>query len=103
VVSNCGSNGAAREQSVGEGRRYRVAVDIGGTFVDAIEFDRETGSVRIAKKASTTAARPAEGVIRALTRLGTPFESIDVLIHGTTLGLNAILERKRRNYRHSDQ
>lgn len=78
---------------MGEGRRYRVAVDIGGTFVDAIEFDRETGSVRIAK-ASTTAARPAEGVIQALTRLGTPFESIDVLIHGTTLGLNAILERK---------
>jgi N-methylhydantoinase A len=78
---------------VGEGRRYRVAVDIGGTFVDAIEFDRETGSVRIAK-ASTTAARPAEGVIQALTRLGTPFESIDALIHGTTLGLNAILERK---------
>ena len=76
-----------------DGGRYRVAVDIGGTFVDAIEFDRETGSVRLAK-ASTTPARPAEGVMDALRRLGTPIRSVDVLIHGTTLGLNAILERK---------
>src|SRR5882757_1247261 len=80
-------------RGVRDGGRYRVAVDIGGTFVDAIEFDRESGSVRLAK-ASTTPARPAEGVMDALRRLGTPIRSVDVLIHGTTLGLNAILDRK---------
>ncbi len=73
--------------------RYRVAVDIGGTFVDAVQFDQDTGEVRLAK-APTTPARPADGVMEALRRLGTPLERIDVFVHGTTLGLNAILERK---------
>lgn len=68
-------------------------MDIGGTFVDAIEFDRQMGAVRLAK-APTTPARPADGVIDAVRRLGTPPQEIGVLVHGTTLGLNAILERK---------
>lgn len=74
-------------------QRYKVAVDIGGTFVDAIEFDQLTGDVRLAK-APTTPGRPAEGVIEAIRRLGTPPAQIAVLVHGTTLGLNAIIERK---------
>ena len=73
--------------------RYRVAVDIGGTFVDAVQFDQGTGEVSLAK-APTTPARPADGVMEALRRLGTPLDRIDVFVHGTTLGLNAILERK---------
>jgi N-methylhydantoinase A len=73
--------------------RYVVAVDIGGTFVDAIEFDQHTGEVRLAK-APTTPGRPAEGVIDAVSRLGTPLAETGVIVHGTTLGLNAVLERK---------
>ncbi|MFT4045677.1 MAG: hydantoinase/oxoprolinase family protein [Solimonas sp.] len=74
-------------------KRYRISIDIGGTFVDAIQFDRETGDVHLAK-APTTPARPVEGVVEAIKRLGTPLEETDVFVHGTTLGLNAILERR---------
>ena len=73
--------------------RYRVAVDIGGTFVDAVQFDSTTGDVVLAK-APTTPKRPADGVMDALRALGTPLEDVDIFVHGTTLGLNAILERK---------
>jgi N-methylhydantoinase A len=74
-------------------KRYRLAVDIGGTFVDAIEFDQHSGDVRLAK-APTTPARPADGVLEAIRRLGTPLEQTELIVHGTTLGLNAIIERK---------
>lgn len=74
-------------------RRFRVSVDIGGTFVDAVEHDTESGAVRIAK-APTTPSRPADGVLAALERLATPLARTQLFVHGTTLGLNAILERK---------
>jgi len=73
--------------------RFRIAVDIGGTFVDAIELDQQTGAVRLAK-APTTPARPADGVMDAINRLGTPLDQVDTFVHGTTLGLNAIIERR---------
>jgi len=73
--------------------RYAIAVDIGGTFVDAIEFDQHTGDDRLAK-APTTPGSPATGVIEALAALGTPLAETGVIVHGTTLGLNAVLERK---------
>lgn len=74
-------------------RRFRIAVDIGGTFVDAVELDLRTGAVRLAK-APTTPGRPWEGVLHALDRLATPLEAVELFIHGTTLGLNAVLERR---------
>lgn len=72
---------------------YKVAVDIGGTFVDAIEFDKRTGELRLAK-APTTPGRPVEGVLEALRRLGTQPTQIEAFVHGTTLGLNSIIERR---------
>jgi N-methylhydantoinase A len=74
-------------------KRYRIAVDIGGTFVDSIAFDRETGAITVAK-APTTPARPYLGVMEAIRGLGAPLSDVDIFVHGTTLGLNAILERK---------
>ncbi|MCU1524064.1 MAG: methylhydantoinase, partial [Microbacteriaceae bacterium] len=71
----------------------RLAVDIGGTFVDAMEFDNRTGVVRF-KKASTTPARPWDGVLAAIDALGTDLSEVELFIHGTTLGLNAVLERR---------
>jgi N-methylhydantoinase A len=73
--------------------QFCIGVDIGGTFVDAVEFDRRAGTVRLAK-APTTPGRPWEGVLHALDRLATPLEAVDLFIHGTTLGLNAVLERR---------
>ncbi|MBM2618635.1 hydantoinase/oxoprolinase family protein [Actinoplanes sp. LDG1-06] len=74
----------------------RLAVDIGGTFVDAMELDTRTGKVRF-RKASTTPANPAEGVLNAVAALGTDLSQVELFIHGTTLGLNAVLERRGGN------
>lgn len=74
-------------------KRYRIAVDIGGTFVDAIMFDQVKGAVRLAK-ASTTPDDPSRGVMEALQRLGADLSQTDLFIHGTTLGLNAVIERR---------
>lgn len=71
---------------------HRVAVDIGGTFVDAITFDRETGDVTL-EKAPTTPDQPSEGVLDSIDRVGADLTDTEAFVHGTTLGLNAVLER----------
>lgn len=71
----------------------RIAVDIGGTFVDAVEYDMGSGAFRVAK-ASTTPAEPAQGVLDAVAELAAPLDRVEAFIHGTTLGLNAVLERR---------
>jgi N-methylhydantoinase A len=76
-----------------DGKRLRLAVDIGGTFVDAMEFDAATRQIRL-RKAPTTPAAPWEGVLDAVSGLDSPLAEVDLFIHGTTLGLNAVLERK---------
>ncbi|MBB3933784.1 N-methylhydantoinase A [Kaistia hirudinis] len=73
--------------------RYKLAIDIGGTFIDVVLFDAEKKLLR-AFKLPTTPHDPAEGVVAAVGKLGVPAEAISDFVHGTTLGLNAILERK---------
>ncbi|MEM3734005.1 MAG: hydantoinase/oxoprolinase family protein [Nitrososphaerales archaeon] len=73
--------------------RYRIGIDTGGTFVDAVELDEITLRFRIAK-APTTPKDPAIGVLNALQKLGTPLEQTHMIIHGTTLGVNSIIQRK---------
>jgi N-methylhydantoinase A len=71
----------------------RIAVDIGGTFVDAIAHDAGTGEI-VAVKVPTTPWDPTVGVLDATRALGVPLEHVDYIVHGTTLALNAVLERK---------
>ena len=71
----------------------RLAVDIGGTFVDAVIFDSTTGQWRVEKSFSTQ-DNPARGVNEAFDRLNIDGSAIDSFIHGTTLGLNTVLERR---------
>ena len=73
--------------------RHCLAVDIGGTFVDAVFFDVESGAWRL-EKSFTTPGDAAAGVSDAIRRLGLDGDDIDSFIHGTTLGLNTVLERK---------
>ncbi|MFC6963200.1 hydantoinase/oxoprolinase N-terminal domain-containing protein [Halocatena marina] len=70
-----------------------LAVDIGGTFVDAITFDRESGNINI-EKAATTPTDPTQGVLNSSERVDASLENTTAFVHGTTLGLNAVLERK---------
>ncbi|HET9715675.1 MAG TPA: hydantoinase/oxoprolinase family protein [Pseudolabrys sp.] len=72
---------------------YRLAVDIGGTFVDAVLFDVRDGDWRL-EKSFTTASNAAAGVNDAIKRLGIDGAELDSFIHGTTLGLNTVLEHK---------
>ncbi|MFG1613465.1 hydantoinase/oxoprolinase family protein [Nonomuraea wenchangensis] len=73
--------------------RTRFAVDIGGTFVDAISYDDATGELRL-HKASTTPDAPARGVLDAVGGLAGRLDDVEAFVHGTTLGLNAILQRR---------
>ena len=70
-----------------------VGVDVGGTFTDLVLFDTETESVRISKVPSTP-ENQSFGVMKALDSISVTLESLDALIHGTTVTTNALLERK---------
>jgi N-methylhydantoinase A len=72
---------------------YRVAMDIGGTFTDAVTYDESTGRLQ-AGKVLTTPDDLARGVFDALETFGLPFADIGFFVHGTTQGLNALLQRR---------
>src|SRR5947208_5976247 len=77
-----------------------VGVDIGGTFTDCVVLDR-AGTITATKSASTP-ENFAEGMLAtmrmAAERLGMSFEEfcrdVAVLTHGTTVGTNALIQRK---------
>lgn len=71
----------------------RLAVDIGGTFVDAIVYDTSNGELHL-EKDFTTPENAAQGVLAAITRLNIHLSDVETFVHGTTLGLNTVLERK---------
>jgi N-methylhydantoinase A len=73
--------------------RYKLAIDIGGTFIDVVLFDAEK-KLLTAFKLPTTPDDPAKGVVAAVGKLDVQAAAISDFVHGTTLGINAILERK---------
>jgi N-methylhydantoinase A len=73
--------------------RYRVSVDIGGTFTDLVVYDEQERRAFTGKVLSTP-DDPARGVITGLTYLIEEPGEISFLVHGTTVGLNAFLERR---------
>ncbi|MBN6041221.1 hydantoinase/oxoprolinase family protein [Amycolatopsis sp. 195334CR] len=72
---------------------YRVAMDIGGTFTDVVVHDGAGQRLR-AGKVLTTPDDLARGVFGALEAFDLPFAEIEFFVHGTTQGLNALLERR---------
>ena len=72
---------------------YRVSIDIGGTFTDLVVHDEEEQRSFTGKVLSTP-DDPARGVITGLTDLIDDPGRISFLVHGTTVGLNAFLERR---------
>jgi N-methylhydantoinase A len=73
----------------------RIGVDIGGTFTDVA---LEVGDRRFTAKILTTSRAPEEGVLSALhaviSEAGIEPGGVSVVIHGTTLATNALIERK---------
>ena len=71
---------------------YRVSADIGGTFTDIVVDDTENNNIKTIKVLSTP-DNPANAVFNGLNS-NLEIENIDFIVHGTTVGLNAFLERK---------
>ena len=80
----------------------RVAVDIGGTFTDFCIFDETTGALQTLKILSTPEA-PGQEVIGGLRELerryGLAPQGISFFTHGTTVGVNTVIQRKERRWR----
>lgn len=78
-------------------RYYRLGCDIGGTFTDFVLLNDRTGHIRI-NKCLTTPSDPSDAVEKGIRELEqeTPgfVKKLDEVIHGTTLVINSIIERK---------
>jgi len=71
---------------------YRISADIGGTFTDIVVENKDSEQVSTIKVLSTP-ENPANAVLNALKK-NLNIKEIDFIVHGTTVGLNAFLERK---------
>ena len=72
---------------------YVVGVDVGGTFTDLFVLDERDGSARIVKVPSTR-GEEARGFMNGVARVADSAAQIATIVHGTTVGTNALLERK---------
>ncbi len=72
--------------------KWRVGIDVGGTFTDGMAVNEETGEIRNAKVLSTPEA-PAGAVLEALWQLNIPVSDVSAIHHGFTVGINAFLTR----------
>ena len=72
--------------------RPRVAVDIGGTFTDAVRIDGD--GVLTMTKCLTIKGQQDSSVLQATERLGVQLDAVADFVHGTTTGLNMLLERR---------
>ncbi len=78
-------------------KSIRVATDVGGTFTDMVAFetDHDTGIVRVVTaKADTTPPDFETGVLNVLEKGKIDPAEVDFLVHGTTVVINALTERK---------
>jgi N-methylhydantoinase A len=70
-----------------------IGVDVGGTFTDVFVFNEATGQVETTKVPSTRGDQ-SKGFIEGISRKVADFDDIRTVVHGTTVGTNALLERK---------
>src|SRR5205807_8288256 len=71
--------------------RYRLGIDVGGTFTDACIVDEATGDLRVAKRSTTP--NPIDGLLHLLAEEGIPPSEISTIVHGTTVATNALITR----------
>jgi N-methylhydantoinase A len=72
---------------------YRVSADIGGTFTDIVYQDVATGRCG-ATKVLSTPDNPALAVLKGIDQVLSDNGELAFFVHGTTVGLNALLTRK---------
>lgn len=80
-----------------QARNMQVGTDIGGTFTDFVAIDPSSGRIWL-EKTLTTPADPSQGIMNGLDSLDTlhdlPVRDFSTFVHGTTLVINALIERK---------
>ena len=76
---------------------YMIGVDVGGTFTDFSVFNRETGEL-FNYKDSSTPADPSRAIVKGIKDVleikKAGAEEVSYLAHGTTVGTNALIEKK---------
>jgi N-methylhydantoinase A len=72
---------------------YVVGVDVGGTFTDIFVLDEAANEVAIAKVPSTRGDQ-SKSFVEGIAERISDFSEIGTIVHGTTVGTNALLERK---------
>lgn len=70
-----------------------VGIDVGGTFTDLF-LSRDGTSVDQVLKVPSTPDDPSRGLVDALAAAGVAPDDIDLIVHGTTIATNAVIERK---------
>ncbi len=73
--------------------QLRLAADIGGTFTDVAVFDESTGKLNFGKALSTP-KHLVEGINNGVAKAGADYKSVGLFLHGSTVGINTILERR---------
>ena len=76
--------------------RLRIGVDIGGAFTDLVAYDSVTKDLRWVKVESTP-SEFSEGVVDCIKRSGIAQPEMEQIIHGQTVVINTIIERKGVN------
>src|SRR5438128_9904811 len=72
---------------------FVVGIDVGGTFTDLTAVDEASGRVVVTKVPSQP-RHEAGAVLAGLDALGIAARDVRRLVHGTTVGTNAVLERR---------
>ena len=70
-----------------------VGVDVGGTFTDLFFYDEASGAIDT-RKVPSTRGDQSLGFLDGIAAGGRPFSDLSAIVHGTTVGTNALLERK---------
>ena len=88
--------GATGEVAMDAGRSARIGVDIGGTFTDIVlqTADGELHQSKVPTRPDDMAAAVVEGMGALLGSVGLPPDTVREVVHGTTVGSNAILQRR---------
>ena len=75
-----------------EKRSKRLGIDVGGTYTDLVFFDEETKDMRMAKTPSTP-GNLVEGVINGIIALDLDLATVQLVVHGTTMGVNTVIQK----------
>src|ERR1700684_3532335 len=70
-----------------------VAIDIGGTFTDLVGSDDKAGKF-VEAKSLPTPHELTQGILDCIRKSGLAASTIDELIHGSTIAINTLIERK---------